>query len=145
MPLTLTIAPNWFCSRYRFNGFDSEFGLSGNTDFAGKLDLPRLRETILSRAPNLQLYVLAAPNETCEFGHREVGLTGLQLLDEVLVRERLLRDAGSHARSMTTGVPSLMRLAGKSRKCFWIKGYGLLLGSPYGQVPTIRGTCCRRA
>jgi len=53
-------------------GFDSEFGLSGNTNFVGKLDLGRLRETILSRAPNLQLYALAAPNETCEFGHREV-------------------------------------------------------------------------
>ena len=53
-------------------GFDSEFGLSGNTNFVGKLDLPRLRETILSKAPNLQLYALAAPNETCEFGHREV-------------------------------------------------------------------------
>lgn len=53
-------------------GFDSEFGLSGNEQFTGKLDLPRLRETILSRAPNLQLYALAAPNETCEFGHREV-------------------------------------------------------------------------
>jgi hypothetical protein len=53
-------------------GFDSEFGLSGNTNFVGKLDLGRLRETILSRAPNLQLYGLAAPNETCDFGHREV-------------------------------------------------------------------------
>ena len=53
-------------------GFDSEFGLSGNEQFDGKLDLPRLRETILSKAPNLQLYALAAPNETCEFGHREV-------------------------------------------------------------------------
>ncbi len=53
-------------------GFDSEFGLSGNTNFTGKLDLGRLRETILSKAPNLQLYGLAAPNETCEFGHREV-------------------------------------------------------------------------
>jgi len=53
-------------------GFDSEFGLSGNTNFIGKLDLGRLRETILSKAPNLQLYGLAAPNETCEFGHREV-------------------------------------------------------------------------
>ena len=53
-------------------GFDSEFGLSGNTNFVGKLDLPRLRKTILSKAPNLQLYGLAAPNETCELGHREV-------------------------------------------------------------------------
>ncbi len=53
-------------------GFDSEFGLSGNTNFVGKLDLGRLRETIFSRAPNLQLYALAGPNETCEFGHREV-------------------------------------------------------------------------
>lgn len=53
-------------------GFDREFGLSGNEDFQGKLDLGRLRETILSKAPNLQLYALAGPNETCEFGHREV-------------------------------------------------------------------------
>jgi hypothetical protein len=53
-------------------GFDSEFGISGNEQFKGKLDLPRLRETILSKAPNLQLYALAAPNATCEFGHREV-------------------------------------------------------------------------
>ena len=53
-------------------GFDSEFGLSGNKQFTGKLDLKRLRKTILSKAPNLQLYALAAPNETCEFGHREV-------------------------------------------------------------------------
>ncbi len=53
-------------------GFDSEFGLSGNEKFDGKLDLKRLRATIISRAPDLQLYALAAPNETCEFGHREV-------------------------------------------------------------------------
>lgn len=53
-------------------GFDSEFGLSGNELWDGKLDLPRLRETILSVAPHLQLYAVAGPNETCEFGHREV-------------------------------------------------------------------------
>ena len=53
-------------------GFDSEFGMSGNTNFIGKLDLPRLRETILSRAPELQLYALPGPNATCEFGHKEV-------------------------------------------------------------------------
>jgi len=53
-------------------GFDSEFGLSSNENFRGKLDLKRLRRTILSKAPNLQLYGLAAPNETCEFGHKEV-------------------------------------------------------------------------
>ena len=53
-------------------GFDSEFGFSKNKQFSGKLDLRRLRKTILSRAPNLQLYGLAAPNDTCEFGLKEI-------------------------------------------------------------------------
>ena len=53
-------------------GFDSEFGLSGDTNSFGKLDLPRLRDTILSRAPNLQLYSLPGPILTTEFGHKEV-------------------------------------------------------------------------
>ncbi len=53
-------------------GFDSEFGLSGETNSFGKLDLPRLRETILSRAPNLQLYSLPGPILATEFGHKEV-------------------------------------------------------------------------
>lgn len=53
-------------------GFDSEFALSGNEEWTGKLDLKRLRKTILSKAPNLQLYGLTAPNDTCEFGHKEI-------------------------------------------------------------------------
>ncbi len=53
-------------------GFDSEFGLSSNKKWNGKLDLKRLRGTILSKAPNLQLYGLAAPNDTCDFGHKEI-------------------------------------------------------------------------
>ncbi len=53
-------------------GFDSEFGLSGNKDFVGKLDHARLRETILSRAPHLQLYSLPGPVLATEFGHKEV-------------------------------------------------------------------------
>jgi hypothetical protein len=53
-------------------GFDSEFGLSRDKVFTGKLDLPRLRETILSKAPHLPLIGLAAPNAACEFGHKEI-------------------------------------------------------------------------
>jgi len=53
-------------------GFDSEFGLSGDTNSFGKLDHVRLRETIHSRAPNLQLYVLPGPLSAFEFGHKEV-------------------------------------------------------------------------
>lgn len=53
-------------------GFDSEFGLSGDTNSFGKLDHVRLRETILSRAPNLQLYSLPGPVLATEFGHKEV-------------------------------------------------------------------------
>jgi hypothetical protein len=53
-------------------GFDSEFATSGDERWKGKLDRKRLRETILARAPNLQLYALVGPNETCEFGHKEV-------------------------------------------------------------------------
>jgi hypothetical protein len=53
-------------------GFDGMFGLAGGKNFVGKLDRVRLRDTILSRAPHLQLYGLAAPNETCEFKHQEV-------------------------------------------------------------------------
>jgi len=53
-------------------GFDSEFATSGDDRWKGKLDRKRLRETILTRAPNLQLYALVGPNETCEFGHKEV-------------------------------------------------------------------------
>ena len=53
-------------------GFDSEFATSGDDRWKGKLDRKRLRETILARAPNLQLYALVGPNETCEFGHKEV-------------------------------------------------------------------------
>ena len=53
-------------------GFDSEFGLSGDTNSFGKLDHVRLRETILSRAPTLQLYSLPGPVLATEFGHKEV-------------------------------------------------------------------------
>jgi alpha-L-fucosidase len=53
-------------------GFDSEFATSGDDRWKGKLDRKRLRETILARAPKLQLYALVGPNETCEFGHKEV-------------------------------------------------------------------------
>jgi len=53
-------------------GFDSDFGLSGNSESKEKLDLPRLRQTILSYAPHLQLIALAGPNDCCEFGFKEV-------------------------------------------------------------------------
>jgi hypothetical protein len=53
-------------------GFDSEFGQSGSAEWKDKLDLLRLRKTILSRAPNLALFALAGPNDTCEFGLKEV-------------------------------------------------------------------------
>ena len=53
-------------------GFDSEFGMSGDPRWAGKLDLPRLRATILSRRPGLSLTALAGPNDTCELGLKEV-------------------------------------------------------------------------
>jgi hypothetical protein len=53
-------------------GMDSEFGLSSDPKWQGKLDLPRLRNTILSRGPGLSLSALAGPNATCEFGVKEV-------------------------------------------------------------------------
>lgn len=53
-------------------GFDSEFGMSSDPRWAGKLDLPRLRATILSRRPGLSLTGLAGPNDTCELGLKEV-------------------------------------------------------------------------
>jgi hypothetical protein len=53
-------------------GFDSDFGLSGNAEWDGKLDLKRLRQTILSRCPTLNLFALAGPNDTCELGMKEV-------------------------------------------------------------------------
>ena len=53
-------------------GMDSEFGTSGDSRWAGKLDLPRLRATILSRRPGLSLSALAGPNDTCELGIKEV-------------------------------------------------------------------------
>ena len=53
-------------------GMDSEFGLSSDKRWAGKLDLPRLRATILSRCPGLSLAALAGPNDTCELGVKEV-------------------------------------------------------------------------
>jgi len=55
-----------------FMGFDSEFSLSGNKEWKGKLDRPRLRQTILSRQPDLPLMALAGPNETCELGMKEI-------------------------------------------------------------------------
>ena len=53
-------------------GMDSEFGQSSDPRWAGKLDLPRLRTTILSRKPWLSLSALSGPNDTCEFGLKEV-------------------------------------------------------------------------
>ena len=53
-------------------GFDSEFGMSSDPMWAGKLDLPRLRSTILARRPGLSLTGLAGPNDTCELGLKEV-------------------------------------------------------------------------
>jgi hypothetical protein len=59
-------------SEILFMGFDSEFSLSGNKQWKDKLDLPRLRRTILSRQPDLSLMALAGPNETCELGMKEI-------------------------------------------------------------------------
>ena len=53
-------------------GMDSEFGMSSDSRWAGKLDLPRLRTTILSRSPGLSLSALAGPNNTCELGIKEM-------------------------------------------------------------------------
>lgn len=53
-------------------GFDSEFSLSTNEEWKGKLDRERLRETILSRQSNLSLIALTGPNETCELAMKEV-------------------------------------------------------------------------
>jgi len=53
-------------------GMDSEFSMSGDSRWAGKLDLPRLRATILSRRAGLSLSALACPNDTCELGIKEV-------------------------------------------------------------------------
>lgn len=52
-------------------GFDSEFGMI-QANYLGKLDLKRLRETILSRRPHLSLHGLAGPNDTVELGLKEV-------------------------------------------------------------------------
>lgn len=49
-------------SRIAGIGFDSELGLSGNPLWAGKLDMPRLRNTILSRQPDMWLGALAYPD-----------------------------------------------------------------------------------
>ena len=53
-------------------GFDSEFGLSGNAEWKDKLDMKRLRQTILDAAPSMQLYGLPGPNACCHFGMKEV-------------------------------------------------------------------------
>lgn len=53
-------------------GFDSEFSLSGNVQWKGKLDRDRLRRTILSRQPDLSLMALTGPNETCGLGMKEL-------------------------------------------------------------------------
>ena len=53
-------------------GFDSDFGMAGDTNTFQKLDLPRLRQTILSRRPQLNLCALAGPNNSAEFGMKEV-------------------------------------------------------------------------
>lgn len=53
-------------------GFDSEFSLSDNVQWKGKLDRARLRQTILSRQSDLSLMALAGPNETCELGMKEI-------------------------------------------------------------------------
>lgn len=52
-------------------GFDSEFGMV-NPQVRGKLDLHRLRETILSRRPHLSLHGLFGPNDLVELGMKEV-------------------------------------------------------------------------
>ena len=53
-------------------GFDSEFSLSDNVQWKGKLDRDRLRQTILSRKSDLSLMALTGPNETCELGMKEL-------------------------------------------------------------------------
>ncbi|WP_018969870.1 discoidin domain-containing protein [Rubritalea marina] len=56
-------------------GFDSTLGTMSKTsvnESPGILDLPRLRETITSRAPNLGLYGLLNPTELTEFKVKEV-------------------------------------------------------------------------
>ena len=53
-------------------GFDSDFGMSGNDQTYQKLDMPRLRQTILSRRPQLCLSALGGPNATAEMGIKEV-------------------------------------------------------------------------
>jgi hypothetical protein len=53
-------------------GFDSTFSLSSAAEEKGKMDRDRLRQTILSRQPNLSLIALAGPNETCELGMKEL-------------------------------------------------------------------------
>ncbi len=53
-------------------GFDSEWGESGNEEWAGKLDLPRLRDTILGVKPDLTLVSLTGPNLICPYGMREI-------------------------------------------------------------------------
>ena len=54
-------------------GFDSDFGMSaGDTQTYQKLDLNRLRQTILSRRPLLSLGALAGPTGTAEMGIKEV-------------------------------------------------------------------------
>jgi len=63
---------NKYGSKIMGFGFDSEFGQSNNPQWKGKLDLPRLRQTILSHNIHLQLYALAGPNETAEFGMKEI-------------------------------------------------------------------------
>lgn len=53
-------------------GFDSDFGMAGNANTYKKLDMPRLRQTILSRRPQLCLSALGGPNATAETGIKEV-------------------------------------------------------------------------
>jgi len=52
--------------------FDSDFGMAGDPTTYQKLDLNRLRQTILSRRPELSLTALAGPNDTAELGMKEV-------------------------------------------------------------------------
>ena len=52
--------------------FDSDFGLAGGPLTYQKLDLARLRNTILSRRPQLSLGALVGPNNTAEMGIKEV-------------------------------------------------------------------------
>jgi len=53
-------------------GFDSTFGLVQSHYTSDKVDLARLRKTIHDKAPQLPLLGLAAPNETCELGFKEI-------------------------------------------------------------------------